>query len=92
MLARSPRPVHLLGEGLPFHEKFLPPDREGILLTPEKSWRARASVVAEIGMSLASAGKFVDADQFVPTYVRKPEAEEKYEQQAIAGGAGNHPD
>src|SRR5438094_4413154 len=24
MLASSPRPVHLLGEGIPFHQKFIP--------------------------------------------------------------------
>src|SRR5688500_13969911 len=25
MLARSPRPVHLVGEGTPYHRKFIPP-------------------------------------------------------------------
>jgi tRNA threonylcarbamoyladenosine biosynthesis protein TsaB len=79
MVERSPRPVHLLGEGLPFHEKFLPADREGIILTPADCWRARASAVAEIGMELAAAGRFTDPDRFVPLYVRKPEAEEKWE-------------
>ncbi len=79
MLERAPRPVHLLGEGVPFHEKFLPSDRNGIFITPENCWRARASVVAELGIKLAQAGSIINADSFTPTYVRKPEAEEKFE-------------
>lgn len=79
MLARSPRPVHLIGEGIPYHEKFLPTDRSEIIITSPDTWRARASVVAELGIELAKQNRFVDADRFTPVYVRKPEAEEKYE-------------
>ena len=77
-LSRSPRPMHLLGEGIPFHEKFLPEDRQGIVITPESSWIARAEVVAAIGLEMATRGRFVDVDPFTPLYIRKPEAEEKY--------------
>jgi tRNA threonylcarbamoyladenosine biosynthesis protein TsaB len=80
MIDRSPRPVHLLGEGLPFHEKFLPADRHQIIITPESAWRARASTVAKIGIAMAAIGQFTDPDRFVPRYIRKPEAEEKWEQ------------
>lgn len=86
MLARVPRPVHLLGEGIPFHENFLPADRSGIVITDESSWRARASVVAEIGADLAAKGLFADVDRFTPMYVRKPEAEEKYDERQKASG------
>ena len=79
MIERSPRPVHLLGEGIPFHKHFLSADASGILLTGPDCWRARASVVARIGMELAKLGAFVAPDQLIPAYVRKPEAEEKYE-------------
>jgi len=79
IVGRTPRPVHLIGEGIPFHEKFLPADRSGIVFTSEIDWRARASVVAQLGMELAGQNVFADADRFTPTYVRKPEAEEKYD-------------
>jgi tRNA threonylcarbamoyl adenosine modification protein YeaZ len=78
ILARSPRPVFMIGEGIPYHEKFLPPERDGIIVTPEDSWHARASVVARLGTELAAKGLFVDADRFTPAYIRIPEAEERY--------------
>ena len=79
MLARSPRPVFLLGEGIPYHEKFVPKDDAGVIVTPADCWPARAEAVAEIGMGMAERGEFADAFTLVPTYVRRPEAEEKSE-------------
>jgi tRNA threonylcarbamoyladenosine biosynthesis protein TsaB len=79
MLERSPRPVHLLGEGLPHHVKFLPTGDASIIVTSEESWRARASAVAKIGLEIARRGEFADPDRLTPIYVRKPEAEEKWE-------------
>ncbi len=78
MLARSPRPMHLIGEGIPYHTKFLPADASGIVVTSETVWNARASVVAMLGLRLAARGVFVSPDAFAPAYVRIPEAEEKY--------------
>jgi tRNA threonylcarbamoyladenosine biosynthesis protein TsaB len=80
MLERAPRPVHLLGEGIPYHEKFLPQADSRVIVTPTELWRPRARVVAEIGGQLARAGQFSDPDRFAPIYIRKPEAEEKWEQ------------
>ncbi|HLL91259.1 MAG TPA: tRNA (adenosine(37)-N6)-threonylcarbamoyltransferase complex dimerization subunit type 1 TsaB [Tepidisphaeraceae bacterium] len=77
MLSRSPRPVHLLGEGLPHHEKFLPADDPGVIVTPPDLWPARAGAVAKLGAELAAAGAFADPFVLAPLYVRKPEAEEK---------------
>jgi tRNA threonylcarbamoyladenosine biosynthesis protein TsaB len=79
MLARSPRPVYLLGEGIPYHDKFVPKD-SSVIVTPEQSWRARASVVALLGMKMAYAAQFANPLRLTPTYLRKPEAEEKYDQ------------
>ena len=76
MLARSPRPVHLLGEGIPYHQKFIPDDPQ-ITVTPEQSWRARASVVARLGLQMAQRNKFADPFKLTPIYIRRPEAEEK---------------
>jgi tRNA threonylcarbamoyladenosine biosynthesis protein TsaB len=80
VLAAAPRPVHLIGEGIPFHEKFLPADTSGIVITTRDSWRARAAAVAELGVERERLGLFVAPDSLVPVYVRKPEAEEKWDE------------
>ena len=79
MLARTPRPVHLLGEGIPYHEKFIPKDDAAIHLTPAEQWQGRAAVVAELGAAMARANRFADPVTLTPIYIRKPEAEEKFE-------------
>jgi tRNA threonylcarbamoyladenosine biosynthesis protein TsaB len=78
-LGTSPRPVHLIGEGIPYHEPFLPVDRDGIIITPRPLWRARAAAVAELGLERGNSGLFVEPDQLVPVYIRRPEAEEKWD-------------
>ena len=80
MLERSPRPVHLIGEGLPYHRAAIPADDPQVIITPEETWRPRAAVVAHLGHALARAGHFTDPDRLTPTYLRRPEAEEKWEQ------------
>ena len=85
MLARTPRPVHLLGEGIPHHEKFIPKDDPRVLLTEPGTWQARASIVGELGALLARDGQVADPMRLTPIYIRKPEAEEKFE----ARNAGN---
>ena len=81
MLERSPRPVHLLGEGIPYHQKFIPADDSSISVTPVEFWRARAAVVAMLGKRLAERKEFADSDQLTPIYIRLPEAEEKFNAQ-----------
>ncbi len=76
VLERAPRPVYLMGEGLPYH---LPGVMAGVIVAPADLWRPRAAVVARLGVALAAAGRFVDPDQLVPTYIRKAEAEEKWD-------------
>ena len=78
VIARTPRPAHLLGEGIPYHRKFIP-DSGDVIMTPEETWRARAAAVAEIGHAMARGGRFTEADRLTPIYIRKPEAEEKWE-------------
>ena len=80
ILARSPRPVHLLGEGIPAHQKFLPTGDDSIVVTAPENSRPRATAVAEEGFRMARAGLFTDPDHLRPIYIRKPEAEEKWEQ------------
>ena len=53
-----------------------------IIVTCNESWRARASVVARLGMQMARQGEFADPYRLVPIYLRRPEAEEKADQNA----------
>ena len=80
VLARGPRPLRLIGEGIPYHQRFIPADDAGLIVTPPELWRARASEVAAIGSESARHGRFVDPDRLVPLYLRPPEAQEKWEQ------------
>lgn len=85
MISRSPRPVYLVGEGIPFHQKYLPTEDATAILTPPELWRARAAIVAQIGYRMQREGKFADPQRLIPIYIRKPEAEEKAELQKLAG-------
>jgi hypothetical protein len=50
-----------------------------VTVTPPDLWRPRASVVARLGAATAARGEFADPDRLTPIYIRRPEAEEKYE-------------
>ena len=78
MLQRSPRPVYLLGEGLPYHQQFVPLEPD-VMVTTAEHWRARATAVAKLGIARTLAGEFADPFMLHPIYIRKPEAQEKYE-------------
>jgi tRNA threonylcarbamoyladenosine biosynthesis protein TsaB len=78
-LSRAPRPVWLLGEGIPHHQKVLPADDPSIILTPPQLWRPSAAVVANLGIKLTKQNAFADADSLTPLYIRKPEAQEVWE-------------
>ena len=80
MLARAPRPVQLIGDGIPFHQSAIPPDDPGVITLPKPLWPPRAAIVAQIGHRMARANQFTDADKLTPLYIRRPEAEEKWEQ------------
>jgi tRNA threonylcarbamoyladenosine biosynthesis protein TsaB len=79
MIGRSPRPVHLLGEGIKFHEKFIPQSGD-VIVTAPGLWQARAEAVVALGTILAAEEKFADPFTLTPLYIRRPEAEEKFEQ------------
>jgi tRNA threonylcarbamoyladenosine biosynthesis protein TsaB len=79
MLATTARPLHLLGEGIPFHRKFIPADDPQITMTEETTWRPRAQIVAKLGWQLARDGQFTKPMDLLPIYIRRPEAEEKFD-------------
>jgi tRNA threonylcarbamoyladenosine biosynthesis protein TsaB len=72
VLESAPRPVWLLGEGVAIQE--IGPDPH-IHLCPDAT--PRAAVVGALGYEMSCRGEFTDAMALVPTYVRRPEAEEK---------------
>lgn len=76
MLERSPRPVHLIGEGIPYHRQAIA-DHAGVVISDETLWQPRAAVVGKLGTIRAARGEFTDPFRLVPTYVRLAEAEEK---------------
>ena len=84
MISRSPRPVYLLGEGLPFHRKFIGENEAGVIETDPELWRARAEVVVQMGYLAARRGEFISPQSLIPLYIRKPEAEEKLEARRAA--------
>jgi tRNA threonylcarbamoyl adenosine modification protein YeaZ len=71
-------PIALLGDGLLYHkEKFQSP---GTRILHEKYWSPQAAKVHALGCQLALAKKFADPLKLIPTYIRRPEAEEKWRQ------------
>lgn len=89
VLARAPRPVHLIGEGIDYHRAAIPADDAGVIVADKALWRARAAAVAELAWPLARAGNFADPDRLTPVYIRRPEAEEKWEEGRRKGGGEN---
>ena len=76
ILGRAGRPVHLIGEGIPFHRAAVS-SAAGIIVTDETAWRARAAAVQTIGHAMAMRSEFTSAAALAPLYIRLPEAEEK---------------
>lgn len=76
MIERSPKPVHLIGEGIPFHRKSIEASHD-VIVSDESLWTPRAAVVGQLGAAIAAGGAFVDPFHLLPTYVRLAEAEEK---------------
>jgi tRNA threonylcarbamoyladenosine biosynthesis protein TsaB len=77
MLARAQRPVHLIGQGIPFHRKFIADSETEIFLADESLWQPHAETVARLGWGMAINGQFIDPLKLSPIYIRRPEAEEK---------------
>ncbi len=71
-------PISLLGDGLLSHKgKF---QSSGTELLDQEYWSPQAANVHALGYQLAQAGNFADPLKLIPTYIRRPEAEERHEQ------------
>jgi len=72
------RPVWITGEGIDYHrEGFI--DQKDVILIEREFWIGRAVNVLKIGVELAGKDQFTPYNQLVPTYVRLPEAEERWQ-------------
>ncbi|MBI9017758.1 MAG: tRNA (adenosine(37)-N6)-threonylcarbamoyltransferase complex dimerization subunit type 1 TsaB [Phycisphaerae bacterium] len=83
-LAKAPKPLYVLGLGIKYHkDKF--ESSEAILLD-EKYWSPQVKFVHSCGHLRAAANQFAgndafdDAVKFEPQYMRRPEAEVKWEE------------
>ncbi|HRX84360.1 MAG TPA: tRNA (adenosine(37)-N6)-threonylcarbamoyltransferase complex dimerization subunit type 1 TsaB [Phycisphaerae bacterium] len=76
--------VAVLGEGVARHGAALAACPAVTVLSGEFH-QASARAVYALGTALAAEGRFVEADALTPVYIRRPEAEERWEQRQGAG-------
>ncbi len=76
-------PVAFLGDGVELYGGFLKRKlgRRASFVAPEFSY-VRGAVVAQMGLELIAKGERLDIVSFVPHYIRRSEAEIKYEERA----------
>lgn len=84
-LARCPRPLSVLGEGIPYHRQAI--EAAGVEVLTDDLWWPRAEHVLAVGRALAEAASFTPGGYLLPMYIRRPEAEEKWEKLHSPGGA-----
>lgn len=76
--AAKPGPCAVLGEGVLYHREAV--EASGLTILAESLYPPRAEVVYRLGAVRAAEGRFTDRRSLIPTYVRPPEAEEKWEE------------
>ena len=77
-LARCPKPLAVFGEGIPYHQEAI--DASRVTVLDRDLWPPRAEHVYQVGIQMASAGQYTPGGELLPLYIRRPEAEEKWEQ------------
>jgi len=76
-LERCPQPLAVLGEGIPYHQGAI--DESRVTVLDRNLWPPRAEHVYHVGMRIARAGRYTPGGELLPLYIRRPEAEEKWE-------------
>ena len=84
-LAKRPEGCAALGEGVMAHRGVA--ERCGLIGLPEGLYRARAETVYALGVRMAQNAEIVHPRMLVPNYIRRPEAEERWEQRQADGTA-----
>lgn len=68
----------VIGEGVEQHREAV--EKAGLHILSEDLWRPRAESVFLLGCELATRGALTPTRELVPMYVRRPEAEERWEE------------
>ena len=76
-LSQLPRPLFVMGEGVPHHREEI--EKAGVEFLPDSLARPDARQVFTIGLQMARAGLHTPPGDLLPLYIRRPEAEEKWE-------------
>ncbi len=85
ILAKQPAGCAVVGEGVAKYRDVV--EKSGLRILPDSLGTPRAEVVYELGSRAAVAELPINPRDLVPTYVRLPEAEERWAQrQAAAEG------
>lgn len=79
-LADLPHPTFCLGEGVKIFHRELSA-HPGLIIAPPDTAQPHATATARIGWAMARADHFADPYTLTPLYLRKPEAQEKFENQ-----------
>lgn len=75
-LSCQPRQCAALGEGIAYHRASV--EACGLPLLPEGLWFSRVETIYRLGRQRAATGGYTEPRELVPTYIRPPEAEEKF--------------
>jgi len=78
LLRQLTPPLWLVGEGIEYHQHAL--DRDDLITVDRQYWPPRAENVHACGLRLAQQDKFTALQDLTPTYLRLPEAEERWQQ------------
>jgi tRNA threonylcarbamoyladenosine biosynthesis protein TsaB len=84
LLAACPRPLAVLGEGVAYHREAIADS--GARVLDEALWWPTPEGVYRVGLELAGANRYTPGADLLPFYIRRPEAEEKWEARYGPGG------
>ena len=76
-LESLPRPLAVLGEGITYHRPAI--EAAVVQTLSETLWRPQPAPLFELGLEMAHMGRYTAGPDLLPLYIRRPEAEEKWE-------------
>jgi tRNA threonylcarbamoyladenosine biosynthesis protein TsaB len=77
LISRYDEKISVTGEGIDYHKEAIA--SSGATVVDPAIWMPRAASVCRLGWRLAEQGAFIPARDLIPLYIRRPEAEEVWE-------------